>query len=281
MSVRLGRFMEWSGVLPTTLFACWQGLGTSDVLLCVPRTLKSVLESGQQEARIVQINFRAAFDRVNHQGIVCRLFSAGIGVYVLSILVQFLSNRSQHVMVDGCRRKFVNVVSRVLQGSVLGSLLFLLYTLVLFSILENMLFGYADDFTLIAVVPSPCVRVKVAESLSGDLVKVSEWCDHWMMKLNASMTKTMKASRSRTMRPQSPPLNNGGTVLKESDDHVKLGVTVDSKMTFEKHLRSVSRSVSQRLGILRKSMQVFHDRLLLGRCFRGFVQPVLEYCSAA
>ena len=53
-------------------------------------------------------------------------------------------------------------------------------------------------------------------------------------------------------------------------------MTFDSKMTFEKHLRSAS----QRLGILRKYWQVFHDKLLLGRCFNGFVLPVLEYCSA-
>ena len=81
------------------------------------------------------------------------------------------------------------------------------------------------------------------------------------------------------MHPQSPPLTIGGTVLKESDDLVILGVTFDLKMTFEKHLRSVSRAASQRLGIL-KSWRVFHDRALLGRCFRGFVSPVLEYCSA-
>ena len=81
------------------------------------------------------------------------------------------------------------------------------------------------------------------------------------------------------MHPQSPPLTIDGTVLKESDDLVILGVTFDSKMTFEKHLRSVSWAASQRLGILRKSWQVFHDRSLLGRCFRGFVLPVLEYCS--
>ena len=68
--------------------------------------------------------------------------------------------------------------------------------------------------------------------------------------------------------------------MKESDDLVLLGVTFDSKMTFEKHLRSVSRAASQRLGILRKSWLVFYDRSLLGRCFRGFVLPVLEYCSA-
>ena len=105
-------------------------------------------------------------------------------------------------------------------------------------------------------------------------------CDIWGMKLNASKTKTMIVSRSRTMHPQSPALTIGGTVLKESDDLVILGVTFDSKMTFEKHPRSVSRAASQRLGILRKSWQVFHDRLLLGRFFRGFVLPGLEYCSA-
>ena len=82
------------------------------------------------------------------------------------------------------------------------------------------------------------------------------------------------------MHPQSPLLTIGGTVLKESDDLVIFGVTFYLKMTFEKHLRSVYRAASQRLGILRKSWRVFHDRALLGRCFRGFVLPVLEYCSA-
>ena len=144
-----------------------------------------------------------------------------------------------------------------------------MYASELFSILENKLIGYADDSTLMDVVPSSGVRVAVAGSLIRDLGRVSEWCDFWGMKLNASKTKTMIVSRSRTLHPQSPPLTIGGTVLKESDGLVILGVTFDSKMTFEKHLRSVSRAASQRLGILRKFWRVFHDRSLLGRCFRG------------
>ena len=74
-----------------------------------------------------------------------------------------------------------------------------------------------------------------------DIGRISEWCDLYGTKLNESETRTMIASRSRTMHPQSPPLTIGGTVLKESDDLVILGVTFDSKMTFEKHLRSVFR----------------------------------------
>ena len=125
-------------------------------------------------------------------------------------------------MEDGCRSKLVNVVSGVPQGSVLGPLLFLLYTSEQLSILENNLISYADDSTLMAVVLSPGFRVAVAESLINDLGRVSEWCDLWGMKLNPSKTKTMIVSRSCTMHPQSAPLTIGGTVLKESDDLVIL-----------------------------------------------------------
>ena len=147
VSVRLGRFIECSGVLPMTQFAYRKGVGTCGAFLCLSLTLQSALESGQ-EARIVQIDFIAAFDMVNHQGILYRLCSVDIGGSVLSILTQFLSNRSQHVMVDGCRSNLVDIVSGVPQGSVLGPLLFLLYTSELFSILENKLIGYADDCIL-------------------------------------------------------------------------------------------------------------------------------------
>ena len=111
MSVRLGQSMEGNGVLPTTKFAYRKGLGTCDALLCMSHTLQSALESGQ-EARIVQIDFSAAFDNVNQYPHSLWLCSVGIGGSVLSILTQFLSNRSHHVMVDGCWRKLFDVVQK-------------------------------------------------------------------------------------------------------------------------------------------------------------------------
>ena len=73
VSARLGRYIELSGVLPTTQFAYRRGLGTCDALLYVSHTLQSALESGQQ-ARIVQIHFSSAFDTVNHEGTLYKLF---------------------------------------------------------------------------------------------------------------------------------------------------------------------------------------------------------------
>ena len=91
----------------------------------------TALDSGQE--------FNAALiDMVNHQGILVKLYSVGIGGSVLSILTWFLSNRSQHVTVHSCRSKKVNVVSGMPQGNVFGLLLFLLYTSELFFILKNM-----------------------------------------------------------------------------------------------------------------------------------------------
>ena len=77
-------------------------------------------------------------------------------------------------------------------------------TLRSFSIQENKLISYADDYYE-AIVPSPGVRVTVAEALIRDFGRICEWCDLWGMELNASKTKNMIVSRSLTMHSQSPP----------------------------------------------------------------------------
>ena len=68
---------------------------------------------------------------------------------------------------------------------------------------KQALYDYADDSTLVAVVPFSGGRVIVVESLNSDLSKVSMWWDLWGMKLKASKTKTMIVSRSSKIHPQS------------------------------------------------------------------------------
>ena len=97
---------------------------------------------------------------------------------VLSVLTQFLSNRSQYVVVDGCRSKLVNVVTGVTQGSVLVPQLFLLIVYCrAFLYSGKQAYGCADDSTLVAVVPSLGEREAVSESMNRDLIRDSVWCD--------------------------------------------------------------------------------------------------------
>ena len=81
--------------------------------------------------------------------------------------------------VSGCLGEEVS------QGSVLLQQLFPMYTSNLFSIVENKLYGHADDSTFVAVVPSHGEKVAAPESMNCDLNGVSVWCDMWGMKLNA------------------------------------------------------------------------------------------------
>ena len=160
--VRLGGFVERSGVLPTTQFAYRKGLDTCDALLSVSHTQQNALESGK-EARIVQIDFSAAFDRVKHQIILYKLCSIGIGGPVMFISTQSLSNRSQHTVVDGCGSKLVIIASGIRREVFWARYCSSRTVQSVFYILENKLIGYAYDSTLMAVVPSPGVRVAVAE----------------------------------------------------------------------------------------------------------------------
>ena len=101
------------------------------------------------------------FDRVNHKALVFKLRQLGVGGPFLSILTEFLSNRLQRVVVDGQFNDYRNVISGVPQGSVLGPLLFILYTHGMWFGSENMLVSHADDATLSARIPSPDMRSDV------------------------------------------------------------------------------------------------------------------------
>ena len=77
-----------------------------------------------------------------------KLRSIGVGGAVLVLLSEFLSDRRQLVRLHGKVSASVDVVSGVAQGSVLGPLLFILYTSKLFHIVENYIMEYADDATI-------------------------------------------------------------------------------------------------------------------------------------
>ena len=84
---------------------------------------------------------------------------------------------------------------------VFGPLLFILYTTEMFELVENRLYAYADDFTLLAVVCKLADRHAVAASLNRDLARIQEWCNRWHMMLNHNKIKALVVSRSRTVNP--------------------------------------------------------------------------------
>ena len=130
---------------------------------------------------VVQIDFNAAVDHVSHSGLLSNLPDLVIGGSVLNVIVGLLSGEVQRVVVDDVLREYVRVVSGIPQASVLGLLLFLLYTSDLPMILKIILVGYGDDSTSLAKVPKPGNRVPAVLSLYRYLTRICNWGKRWEM----------------------------------------------------------------------------------------------------
>ena len=274
----LYKYLEANAYLPSSQYTYRKKLGTCDALLDISSLVQENIDKGF-ETRIVQIDFSAAFDLVNHSALVYKLKELSIGGNFLNILKDFLHNSKQRVLVNGAPSKLKPVISGVPQGSVLGPLLFLIYTAYLGCNLENKLVQYADDSTLMCSVRSPDDRVAASDSLCRDLSKIQQWCKRWGMKLNAKKTKCLIVSRSRTFNPPYPQVLVSGSPINNSNHLTILGVNFDSKFNFIDHFKSVSSVASRKIGIICKPAFIYQDEKVNLSCFRSFVLPLLEYCS--
>ena len=61
----------------------------------------------------------------------------------------------------------------------------------MFELVNNRLYAYADDSTLLVVVRRPADRPAVAASLNRDMASIQKWCNHWCMMLNSNQTKAL------------------------------------------------------------------------------------------
>ena len=275
---KLYNYAERNNLFPETQFGFRKGLGTTDALLTLIHDLQSGLDS-RSEARVVSLDFSSAFDLVNHRALVFKLQAMGVGGRVLNVIKEFLTDRLQCVSVDGQLSDHCRVISGVPQGSVLGPLLFILFTSDMWSGLENKLISYADDTTLYAGIDSPMDRNVVADSLNRDLLRIHAWCQQWGMKLNPMKTQSIIVGRSKTVNPGHPPLTVCGQDLPLASYIKLLGVTIDDKLTFEMHIRALSSSLARKGGVLRKCFKIFRDEDIARKTFYSFILPCFEYCS--
>ena len=111
-------------------------------------------------------------------------------------------------------------MSGVPKGSVLGPILFVLYTSDLSHVVDSQVYCYADDTTLVAA---------VGDVLNDDLSKVVDWCERWDMNLNPCNSKSLLVSRLRSELPPHPLLYADGGQMQECNMKF-LGVVLNNKL---------------------------------------------------
>ena len=153
ISKPLYKYLEKNKYIYDKQYAYRKNLGTCDALLDFSTIILNNLENGQ-ETRVIQIDFSAAFDLVNHMALIYKLQNIGVGGYLLDLIKSYLSNGKQRVNLPSGSSDYSSVQSGVPQGSVLGPLLFLIFTADLTQGVTNKLLAYADDSLLISTIPS-------------------------------------------------------------------------------------------------------------------------------
>ena len=144
---------------------------------------------------ILIMDFSEAFDKVDHSLLCYKLKKYGIRGKINGWIKGFLSNRKQHVVVEGESSSYVPVVPGVPQGSVIGPALFLLYTNDISEGLNSTCRLFADDTISCLTVNSTAD----AKSLQDGLDELARWEQRWGMEFQPDKCKVPSISRSKTL----------------------------------------------------------------------------------
>ena len=161
------------------------GDSTVNQLTYLYNRICSALDSGP-EIRMVFFYISKVFDKVWHTGLIFKLHAAGIDGKVLSFLRDYLSNRTQKVVLPGGSSKSLPVRAGVPQGSVLGPLMFLVYINNIVDNLESVINLFADDTSLSIEIDTPNISGAILQS---DIEKINNSADRWLVKFNPSKSK--------------------------------------------------------------------------------------------
>ena len=201
---------------------------------------------------VIFLDFKKAFDLVDHDLLLQKLFLYTKNPQCVSFFKSFLSNRVQRVYVHGSMSSEGIIKSGVPQGSVLGPVLFCLFIndLPLHSVSSccDML---ADDTTLHATAKSIS---SIQTSLQNSLVQVNSWCSNNDMVLNPVKTFSMViATRQKhQLAPLKIQLNIHGKSVEQVRSHRLLGVLIDDRMCWDSHVNYVTTTISRKVFLLSK-----------------------------
>ena len=140
---------------------------------------------------IIYLDFKKAFDKVRHQRLLIKLEAAGIKGELKDFIENWLKGRMQRVVVEGEMSDWKEIISSVLQGSVLGSMLFNIFIDDIDEIINAFIRKFADDTKLTRIVESN----EDAEAMQKDIDAICEWAKTWAMEFNAAKCKVMHVGR--------------------------------------------------------------------------------------
>ena len=221
------------------------------------------------EVDCIYTDFSKAFDTVPHKRLLGKMRAYGICEQVVKWTEKFLTGRKQKVVVNGQSSEWQEVISGVPQGSVLGPIFFVLFINDLPDEVVSRLLLYADDSKIYRVLKD----MMDTALLQTDLHCMSLWAERWQQRFHPDKLKFVKLSRKRSSKERVYFV--GTDRVAQSTGEKDIGVVVDEKLTFKKHIADQIKKANSMVGSIRRSFK-FLDAKMFKLLYKGLARPHVE-----
>ena len=230
--------------------------------------VKTLNEKGQTDAVLLDFS-----NKVCHRKLLLKLRFYGIKGNLLLWIEDFLISQTQKVLVRGVESPEGKVTSGVPQGSVLGPLLFLVYINdISLAATSSEISLFADD----ALLYKPIKSIKDARDLQNDLNNLIQWEQDWSMEFNADKCKVLRFTNKIKKTEETYSIHGYNLELVKTAKY--LGVILDSKLTFNKHITTTSAKAQNCRYFLQRNLRTCDKEVKL-QSYKTFVRPIIEYAS--
>lgn len=253
---------------------------TTTALLHVTDDIYRAIDSNKNTC-LVLLDFSKAFDTLNHITLCTKLKYFNFSNSSILFFQNYLHNRRQRVLFNGCSSEHQYNLKGVPQGSVLGPLLFSIYTADFYECLtSSTIHQYADD-TQIYFSFYPHEVNTAIEVINSDLEQLAVVSKAHGLVLNESKTEVLLFGRNKIDLKTDPNfkivLNN--QVLKFSDSCKNLGVYIDEDLRYSTHVRHLLQKSYAKLKLLYMNKDILSNELKLTLC-NTLILSALSYCDA-
>ena len=275
---QLLEFFEVAQVLPDNQSAYRRLYSTETALCSVVSDLLTMMDEGNCGVLIL-LDLSAAFDTVVHNLLLGDLKAIGIDDEALEYLENYLTNRTYCVQIGKSYSRTGTLVRGVPQGSVLGPILFCIYTIELMHLLES----HGVHFKLFADDTQFYMSLGNVEDserkINNVMTDVKSWMDSKQLKLNDSKTECLIIGKKINLRR----LDINRLKVLENEFEVKtpiknLGVIFDCDLSFDEQINQVTRTAGYHLrniAFLKKYLDEKTIRMLI----HNYVISRLDYCN--